>query len=171
MKSIAIQTERLSMAQITQADFDLFKRLQTEPKVIELCFDKPSEEEIQARFEERLPTWVKGSEEWLCLVISIKQTNEPVGVTGFKVTDDCAEVGYLLLPEFHERGIGTESLEALIKWAERDLDLNKFSAIVTKGNRGSERVLEKCGFVLTKVDKDAYQIGGQTYDDHIFHRG
>ncbi|MGR5094751.1 GNAT family N-acetyltransferase [Vibrio maritimus] len=171
MKSIAIQTERLSMAQITQADFDLFKRLQTELKVIELCFDKPSDKEIQARFNERLPTWSKGSEEWLCLVISIKQTNEPVGVTGFKVIDGCAEVGYLLLPEFHGRGIGTESLEALIKWAERDLDLNKFSAIVTKGNRGSERVLEKCGFVLTKVDKDAYQISGQTYDDHIFHRG
>ncbi|MGF1771200.1 GNAT family N-acetyltransferase [Vibrio wakamikoensis] len=171
MKSIAIQTERLSMAQITHVDFDLFKRLQTEHEVIELCFDKPSDEDIQARFDERLPTWCKCSEEWLCLVVSLKHTGEAVGVTGFKVSNGYAEVGYLLLPEFHGCGIGTESLEGLVKWAERDLDLNRFSAIVTKGNRGSERVLEKCGFVLTKVEKDAYQIGGQTFDDHIFHRG
>lgn len=171
MKSITIHTERLSMAHITQADFDLFKRLQTESKVIELCFDKPSDEEIQARFDERLPIWSKGSEEWLCLVISLKQSGEAVGVTGFKVSGGCAEVGYLLLPEFHGCGIGTESLQGLIEWAERDLDLNKFSAIVTKGNRGSERVLEKCGFVLSKVEKDAYEIGGQIFDDHIFNRG
>jgi len=47
-------------------------------------------------------------------------------------------------------------------------DINEFSAVVTEGNIGSERVLEKCGFTLQRIIPNAYQIGDRMYADHCY---
>ena len=92
-----------------------------------------------------------------------------MGVTGFNLADGVAEIGYLLLPCFHGQGYATESLEALLVWSKNIDEINSFNAVVTKGNVGSERVLEKCGFNLLRIEKNAYEIRGQLYDDdHIY---
>lgn len=41
-------------------------------------------------------------------------------------------------------------------------------AVVSAGNRGSEKVLEKCGFKLVRVEPLAYEIAGVLLDDHHF---
>lgn len=166
-----IETDRLTMAQITNDDWPLFLRLNTDPSIISLCFDIPSESEIRAKFQSRLPLWNSQSNEWLCLVIREKNSAMAVGITGFFIDNSVAEVGYLLLPEFHGRQYGTESLSALI---DRALALNEivsFRAVVTEGNIASERVLQKCGFTLSQVIPQAYSIAGKRYDDRIYLKG
>jgi RimJ/RimL family protein N-acetyltransferase len=54
------------------------------------------------------------SEAWLCLVLCEKASGKSIGVTGFFMDKGIAEVGYLLLPEFHGKQCGTESLKALL---------------------------------------------------------
>ncbi|TON84374.1 GNAT family N-acetyltransferase, partial [Vibrio parahaemolyticus] len=88
---------------------------------------------------------------WLCLTIFDANTQQPIGITGFVLEEDKAEVGYLLLPEFHGQQFGTETLNALLHWAETTHDILRFSATVTEGNVASERVLTKCGFELSQV--------------------
>ena len=44
-----IETNQLSMVQITEADWALFERLNQEEDVIRYAFDKPSTEEIRER--------------------------------------------------------------------------------------------------------------------------
>ena len=166
--SMEILTSRLKMAQITDKDWKLFESLHRDPAVICLCFDEPSLSEIKEKFESRLPSWSKASENWLCLTMTVRETDETIGVTGFHLVDGTAEVGYLILPQYHGLGFGTESLKALINWASDEQSITAFSAVVTAGNVGSERVLIKSGFSLKAVVPNAYEIGGKLYDDRIY---
>lgn len=167
-QGIEFSSVRLKMSQITENDHQLYLELNTNPTVIELCFDQLTRTEIELKFQSRLPAWKADSENWLCLVITERKTGRKVGVTGFKLENDVAEVGYLLLPQFYGKGYGTESLAALIGWAAKNHNIRNYEAIVTRGNIGSEKVLTKCGFTLTKVIPDAYCIKGMLYDDHIY---
>lgn len=167
-----IVTPRLVMKQITLSDWPLFLRLHQEPEVIRYAFDPPTNEEILQRFHSRLPKWTWESDHWLCLGIFEQESNVPIGVTGLCVTERKEgeiELGYLLLPEFHGKGIGTESLLALLDYIKQSLPVKKIIAIVTDGNLASTKVLEKSGFILAEREVDAYQIGGIAYDDLIFH--
>ncbi|MFM2479619.1 GNAT family N-acetyltransferase [Celerinatantimonas sp. MCCC 1A17872] len=163
-----ILTPRLKMAQITDKDWMLYESLHHDPAVIRLCFDEPSFSQIKEKFESRLPSWSKTSANWLCLTMTLRETDEKIGVTGFHLVDGTAEVGYLILPQYHGLGFGTESLKALTNWASNEQAITAFSAVVTEGNVGSERVLIKSGFSLKTVVPNAYEIGGKLYADHIY---
>lgn len=163
-----IETDRLEIVQITADDWQLFQSLNQDPAVIGLCFDEPSLDEIKQSFESRLPVWNNSSTHWLCLTMALKETGEKIGVTGFRMSEGRAEVGYLILPRFHGQGLGTESLKALLKWATETQGIHSFGAIVTEGNIGSEKVLTKSGFTLKQVVPQAYEIGGKLYADHIY---
>tara|TARA_Y100001956_G_scaffold42368_1_gene41355 strand:+ start:998 stop:1507 length:510 start_codon:yes stop_codon:yes gene_type:complete len=165
---VKLQTDRLEMVQITVDDWGLFQSLNQDPAVISLCFDEPSHEAMKESFESRLPAWNKGSEHWLCLTMTQKETGQKIGVTGFRIVNGTAEVGYLILPQYHGQGFGTESLRALVSWASEEQGIRSFGAIVTEGNIGSEKVLTKSGFTLKKVVPEAYEIGGKLYADHIY---
>ncbi|QIA65069.1 GNAT family N-acetyltransferase [Vibrio astriarenae] len=167
---VIIETERLNLRQLCDEDWRLFHSLQSEPSVIALCFDKPSEFEIKKNFESRLPQWNIDSEHWLCLMIIDQKSQMKVGVTGFRLSEGVAEVGYLLLPEFHGQGYATESLEAVLGWGDQLGVISGFQAVVTQGNTASERVLQKCGFYLSKKVENAYEIGGKLFDDHVYVR-
>ncbi len=78
-----------------------------------------------------------------------------------------AEVGFMFLPSFHGNGYGTESLQALIDYSTKHFGLEGFTAVVTEGNVGSEKVLTKSGFTLHRIVPNAYEIGGQMYADHV----
>ena len=163
-----ITTSYLTMAPLTAADWPLFQALHTEAAVIALCFDPPTKAELQEKFQQRLAPWHNAAEHWLCLTIILRETGQEIGVTGLCLTSGEAEVGYLLLPQFYGRGFGTESLAALVGWAKTTQGITKFKAVVTEGNIGSERVLEKVGFNLAAIVPDAHTIAGKRYVDHIY---
>ncbi|MDN3682268.1 GNAT family N-acetyltransferase [Vibrio tapetis subsp. quintayensis] len=165
-----IETTRLKMAPIQQQDWELFEALHSDPAVIALCFDQPEVKELEQKFCARLTPWTRNLDSWLCLVMTDKSTGTAIGITGFIVRENVAEVGYLLLPEFHGNQYGTESLRALLDWADINHEFAGYKAVVTEGNVGSQRVLLKCGFILENIVDEAYEIGGRLYADHIYRR-
>ena len=168
---MTLTTARLTLRLLNADDWPLFYTLRNDAQVIEKCFDKPSEAQLRAKFNERLKPWQPNSNSPLCLVIVETSTGKEVGVTGFtsSTVPDSQEVGYLLLPNFHGRGYATESLQAVLDYAKSEHAVREFKAVVTEGNIGSEKVLEKCGFQLVDKQLDAYAIGGVLYTDHHFH--
>ncbi|MGR5217712.1 GNAT family N-acetyltransferase [Vibrio harveyi] len=163
-----LTTPRLTLTPLQSQHWSLFQRLLCDPQIIALCFDPPTEADMRQKFESRLPIWTPQSEHWLCLVIYEKHSSQPIGITGFVLQNGIAEVGYLLLPEFYGKQFGTESLAGVIDWAFNQHNISEFSATVTEGNIGSERVLEKCGFKLTEIIPEAYEIGGEKYADRLY---
>lgn len=166
--TICLSTARTVMTPIEECDWLLFQRLHTEPDIITHCFDPPSEQALMDKFASRLKTWTPESDHWLCLMIKDSQTKRPIGITGFILQRGVAEVGYLLLPGFYGKQLATETLEPMIHWAHAQHQVQHFSATVTEGNDGSERVLEKCGFTLVNIIPDAYEIAGKRYADKIY---
>ncbi|KAJ7623728.1 acyl-CoA N-acyltransferase [Roridomyces roridus] len=63
-------------------------------------------------------------------------------------------VGYYLAPSHHGRGVMTVAVKALIEWSVKWLGVQRLISSTFTENRGSLRVLQKCGFVVvdTLVD-------------------
>ena len=62
-----------------------------------------------------------------------------------------AELGYMLLPEFWGKGLGSEIAKLLIDKAILESNLNKVFAIIDPNNIPSLKILKRNGFVSGKV--------------------
>ena len=74
------------------------------------------------------------------------------------------EVGYWIGKEYWGEGIATQ---ALLKFLEQ-VPLRPLRASAAKHNRGSLRVLEKCGFKLVGEDKEFSNIDGKIVEGLVF---
>jgi len=61
-----------------------------------------------------------------------------------------AEVGWILRKEEWGKGYGSEAARELIKFGFEVLGLDEITATCDARNRGSAKVMEKCGMMLTK---------------------
>jgi RimJ/RimL family protein N-acetyltransferase len=72
-----------------------------------------------------------------------------VGTAGFKGLPDAdgtVEIGYSVLPRFHNRGYATEGMAELLAWAFAHPQVERVVADVSPANSPSLRVLAKLGF-------------------------
>ncbi len=66
------------------------------------------------------------------------------------------------------KGYGTESLNAIIRFAFDSLGYRKLTATVTAGNIASKRLLLKSGFRQKGVIRQSYYLNGEWRDDWVF---
>jgi RimJ/RimL family protein N-acetyltransferase len=81
-----------------------------------------------------------------------------VGSGGFlgPPRDRVVSVGYAVLPEYHGRGIATEMVGRLLRWAfEQSPELQRISAETEWSNPASVRVLKKLGFIQSGQSANA----------------
>jgi RimJ/RimL family protein N-acetyltransferase len=77
------------------------------------------------------------------------------------------EVGYWIGKEYWGQGIATR---ALLEFLDQ-VPLRPLRASAAKHNRGSLRVLEKCGFRLVGEDKEFSNVGGNIVEGFVFELG
>jgi RimJ/RimL family protein N-acetyltransferase len=77
------------------------------------------------------------------------------------------EVGFWLGKEYWGQGIATR---ALLEFLDQ-VPLRPLHASAAKHNRGSLRVLEKCGFRLVGEDKEFSNIGGKVVEGFVYELG
>lgn len=75
-----------------------------------------------------------------------------------------AEIGYLLLTEDWSKGIMTEAVKQICEMAFEALDIIRITGLVDDENMASRRVLEKNGFVLEGIMKQAVYKDGNIYN-------
>ena len=165
---------------LTEADWPLFLELHKQEQVLQYVADPFSEAQIRQRFEERLQPWQAGDLHWLSLVVVEKQSGAATGLCGFHGLETegdldsgqllSAEVGYLFLTTFFGKGYATQALSACLQYGA-ELGITVWQAVVTEGNLGSCRVLEKCGFHCVERQHNGYQIGNKFVADLIFKKG
>ncbi len=66
-----------------------------------------------------------------------------------------AEIGYWLGEKYWSQGIVTEAAKKVIEFAFNDLKLNRIDVHAVIENKGSNRVIEKLGFVFEGTKKQA----------------
>lgn len=155
---------------LKHTDWPFFQALNRDRRVMHFISDSRTDEEIRIHsFEKRLQPWRKGSEHWLCLVISQKNTDIPIGVTGFiERSEGIAEVGFILAAKFHGKGFGSESLKDIARFAFNTHGYHKLTATVTSGNEASRRTLLKVGFQQEGILRQNYFLRGCWKDDWVF---
>ena len=93
---------------------------------------------------------------------------EYVGNISVEVKDDVyikdAEIGYLLLSKTWSKGIMTEAVNQICNIAFSQLDIVRITGLVYKPNVASQRVLEKNGFALEGIMKNAVFKNNNIYD-------
>ena len=165
-----VPSARFDYRCLNQTDWPFFQTLNQNRHVMHFISDLRTDEEIRTHsFEKRLQPWHKGSEHWLCLVITRKDTNTPIGVTGFiERNEGIAEVGFILAAEFHGKGFGSETLKDIARFAFNTQGYRKLTATVTSGNEASRKTLLKVGFQQEGTLRQNYFLHGCWQDDWIF---
>lgn len=83
-------------------------------------------------------------------------------VVSFKMSGEW-EVGYWLGREFWGKGIATQALSAFLE----EVTMRPLYAHVARHNIASQRVLEKCGFVVSGEDKGLPDASGKKVEELI----
>jgi len=77
----------------------------------------------------------------------------PVGMCGLLKRDNLpdVDVGYAFLPQFWGQGFAYEAAEATLRHGARKFGLSRVVGVVSDGNAGSVRVLEKLGMSFERM--------------------
>ena len=98
-------------------------------------------------------------EESSFFIVELQNTKEIIGflfLYELESQNNCSDLkfGYVLSETTWGRGLGTELIEGLVRWAENDGSISSISGGVSNSNTGSIRVLEKNGFIPVNLDSN-----------------
>ena len=94
----------------------------------------------------------------------------PIGFTGLSIDEgnNNAEISYIFDYDYCNKGYCTEACEKLLSVGFTKLKLNRIFADTIDGNNSSRRVLEKLGFMLEGVRREAaYNSNSKEYNDFL----
>ncbi len=147
------ETERLILRPMSLDDAEFILDLYNRPKFIQFIGDRhlktisDAENYIKSRF---LPQFEKlGYGNYLMLT---KEGNHKIGGVGIFEREglDVVDIGFSLLDEFEGKGYAYEAAMKVKSIGMDDFNLKKISAITTKDNFSSQKLIEKLGLKFQK---------------------
>ena len=70
------------------------------------------------------------------------------GFTNIYPSNNSAEIGYVLNPDFHRRGFGSEAVKRVLKFGFEELSLNRIEARFMQGNEASLALMRSVGMTF-----------------------
>lgn len=144
-----LQSERLSFREINENDIPEVMELRGNAETMKFI-PRPlvtNEEEALAHINTILSK--KEESDAINWVITEKGSNSLIGIIGFFRTQHenfRSELGYMILPQHHNKGYVTEAVKTVLNFGFNTLSLHSVNAIIDPNNFASARVLEKNGF-------------------------
>ena len=101
--------------------------------------------------------------------IKDRENDSYIGEIGYSVIENTplgksVGIGYFLLPEYWSKGYATEALHEVIRFAFKEDNVFRIEAGCMKENRGSEKVMIKCGMIKEADFKNCTWHDGQMKD-------
>lgn len=152
MQNYLIETKRLGLRFLKESDINYLEPLENDPEVKKYFPDGPRDrkktEDMIRRFISNHV--IKGLPNFMIFDI---ESGEFIGRVGFGLTEDNEiEIGYVLHKKFWGKGIASEAVSAILKYAKEHIKSDYIIAYADVGNIGSIRVMEKCGLEYYKTD-------------------
>lgn len=149
-----IETERLSLREMSEADAAFVLEILNDPGFIRFVGDRGVRTlESAARYiDERFVEGYRQNGFGLWLT-ETKDERVPVGMCGLVTRKELnvVEVGYAFLPPFRSRGYAFEAASATLRYARDVLGQSRLYAVVDSDNALSIRVLEKLGMKFERM--------------------
>ncbi len=166
-----LETERLLLRRVAETDVNEIMELRGNPETMKFI-PRPlvtNTEEALAHYH-MINDKIENNEgiNW---AITIKGNPKLIGIMGhYKIQAEHyrSEVGYMILPQFNGQGITAEALKAVLEYGFDDMGLHSTEAILDAENHGSERVLQKSGFVKEAHFVENEFIKGNWRDNLVY---
>lgn len=147
------ETERLTLKPADLEDADFFLKLYNLPTFIRFIGDRnlrtneDAEKYIENKFRPQIERLGFGN-----YVVIHKELNEKIGAVGIFEREglDVLDIGFSFFPEFEGKGFAYESAFNLKEIAAADFGISKLSAITSKDNFSSQKLIEKLGLKFQK---------------------
>jgi len=170
-ENLAISTERLTLSLMTLNDLSNFSLLQSDVELMKYIGPVLSEDDVKAKFLDRIKPFNNEEGHWITLNIHDKVSNDFVGSIGFKldsIIEQRFEIGYLVLKEFGGKGYVTEASHAIIEFLQNKVIVKKIVAHCTTVNIASWKVMEKIGLQREGELKSDIFVNDVWYDSYAY---
>ncbi|RTY66719.1 MULTISPECIES: GNAT family N-acetyltransferase [unclassified Flavobacterium] len=166
-----LETERLLLRRVNTNDIKEIFELRSNPetmKYIPRPLVKTNEDALEhiAMIDTKIE-----ANEGINWAITLKDNPKLIGVIGhyrIKPEHYRAEIGYMLLPEYHGKGIVSEAVKEAVNYGFQIMKLHSIEAMIDPDNDASAKVLEKNGFVREGHLKENEFFDGRFFDTLIY---
>ena len=167
-----IITERLLLAAIQQKDAVELLKLRSSEIVMQFI-DKERTKNLEdaAALIRRIEEDAINSDGITWKISFKKDPEKLIGTIGFwRIIKPHyrAEVGYMLHPDFWNKGFMKEALLAVIDFGFSNIELHSIEAHINPGNTASSKLLEAVGFVREAYFKEDYFFRDRFLDSAIY---
>ena len=143
-----LETERLTLHQMTEEDAPFLLELMNEPAFVRFVADRGlrTVEDAAGYLAERiLPSYDQFG--FGFYRVDLKESATPIGICGLvkRETLEWVDIGFALLRRFCSHGYAWEAAAAVMEHGRTVLKLSRIVAVTMPDNRNSIRLLEKLG--------------------------
>lgn len=166
-----LETARLVLNEQTENDIQEIFRLRSEPIVMRYIDRVPATDINDAKEFLYKTTESKANGLGLVWGIRIKGNSKLIGNIGYwRMLPEHfrAELGYALLPEYHQQGIMHEALHAVLHYGFTQMNLHTVMADINPLNSASRALLLKAGFKCEAYFKENFFFNGKFLDSEIY---
>ncbi|GAA2169620.1 GNAT family N-acetyltransferase [Actinomadura napierensis] len=168
-----IETERLSLRPFREDDLEGLYAYQSLPEVARFLYWEPRDREESRSFlrEKMAASSLEKEGDWLVLAIEWRASGDLVGEVNLQWRSRehrQGEIGYILNPAFHGRGIATEAAEAVLRLGFEGLGLHRIVGRLDGRNAASARVLERLGMRREAHLLQNEMVKGEWTDEVIY---
>lgn len=143
-----LETRRLKLRESTVFDVEDFYRIYKEPSITYYIEPLFKEKEAEIAYMEHYIRQIYGFYGFGLWSVVLKESGQVIGRAGLSVREgfEEPELGFVIEADHQRKGYGYEICEAVLKYAEKELDFDRVQALVDKDNQASLRLLQKLGF-------------------------
>ncbi len=151
---IILETDRLTLREITTDDAAFLLKLLNEPSFIKNIGDRnvrTIDDACQYALNGPIASYKQHG--FGLYLVELKESRAPIGICGLVKRESLpdADIGYALLPEYWRKGYALEATAAVKQHGFGELGHKRILAIVNPANAGSIKVLDKLGLKFTRM--------------------
>lgn len=144
-----LESEKIYLRRPELDDIPMILRLRSDPRVMQYIPRPYCQNADDAR--KHLEMFWEGIQKNTSInwILHCKHTSQAIGIIGFvRIHPEHyrAEIGYMLDPDFFQRGYTSAATQLVVEYGFRVMNLHSIEAIIDPDNIGSEKVLLKNGF-------------------------
>ena len=171
---IKIETERLILREYQKTDWEAVHSYGQQADIlIYEAWGPNSEADTKAFIEKVIIDSKKQPRMAFELCITLKSNGKLIGGCGFRIHKENlnkGDFGYIIHPDYWNKGFATEAAKALLYFMVKNKDIKKIEATCDRLNIASQRVLKKCGLQNVGVVKQDFEMKGRLRDTYFFEK-
>jgi [ribosomal protein S5]-alanine N-acetyltransferase len=147
-----LETDRLYLRPLVQADFDRLCLFDTDPKVRSFFPEGVlTPTQVQNELDRHLLSWQTLG--FGIFAAIHKESQLLIGRCGFaQLKNGTVEMGFLFLSEYWGQGYATEAAQSVLAWGLEHIPVDRIVGFTPCDHLASRRVLEKCGMQFDRID-------------------